>query len=109
MATLRYIWGQYASPLMLLLLLVAVVVGVAVGVGLARVRARRGKAPLSRGTYLVGVLLWLWLVGMVCVTLLGSRGIWVVQNQAAFFCLLLLPRMQDCVCCRLQMYLHPVR
>lgn len=76
MYTLRYIWGQYASPLMLLLLLVAVVVGVAVGVGLARVRARRGKAPLSRGTYLVGVLLWLWLVGMVCVTLLGSRGIW---------------------------------
>lgn len=76
MATLRYVWNQYASPLMLLLLLVAVVVGVAVGVGLARVRARRGKAPLSRGTYLVGVLLWLWLVGMVCVTLLGSRGIW---------------------------------
>ena len=34
MYTLRYIWGQYASPLMLLLLLVAVVVGVAVGVGL---------------------------------------------------------------------------
>lgn len=76
MATLRYIWNQYASPLMLLLLLVAVVVGVAVGVGLARVRVRRGKVPLSRGTYLVGVLLWLWLVGMVCVTLLGSRGIW---------------------------------
>lgn len=76
MATLRYVWNQYASPLMLLLLLVAVVVGVAVGVGLARVRVRRGKAPLSRGTYLVGVLLWLWLVGMVCVTLLGSRGIW---------------------------------
>lgn len=76
MVTLRYVWNQYASPLMLLLLLVAVVVGVAVGVGLARVRVRRGKAPLSRGTYLVGVLLWLWLVGMVCVTLLGSRGIW---------------------------------
>lgn len=76
MATLRYVWNQYASPLMLLLLLAAVVVGVAVGVGLARVRVRRGKAPLSRGTYLVGVLLWLWLVGMVCVTLLGSRGSW---------------------------------
>ena len=76
MATLRYIWNQYASPLMLLLLLVAVVVGVAVGVGLARVRVRRGKTALPRGTYLVGVLLWLWLVGMVCVTLLGSRGIW---------------------------------
>ena len=76
MATLRYMWNQYASPLMLLLLLAAVVVGVAVGVGLARVRVRRGKAPLSRGTYLVGVLLWLWLVGMICVTLLGSRGIW---------------------------------
>ena len=76
MATLRYVWNQYASPLMLLLLLVAVVVGVAVGVGLARVRVRRGKAPLSRGTYFVGVLLWLWLVGMVFVTLLGSRGIW---------------------------------
>ena len=76
MATLRYVLNQYASPLMLLLLLVAVVVGVAVGVGLARVRARRGKAALSRGTYLVGVLLWLWLVGMVFVTLLGNRGTW---------------------------------
>lgn len=54
MATLRYVWNQYASPLMLLLLLVAVVVGVAVGVGLARVRARRGKTALPRGTYFVG-------------------------------------------------------
>ena len=76
MYTLRYIWGQYASPLMLLLLLAAVGVGIVGGVVLGRVRARRGKAPLSRGTYLVGVLLWLWLVGMVFVTLLGSRGIW---------------------------------
>ena len=76
MATLRYVWNQYASPLMLLLLLVAVVVGVAVGVGLARVRVRRGKTELPLGTYFVGVLLWLWLVGMVFVTLLGSRGIW---------------------------------
>ena len=42
MNTLRYVWNQYASPLMLLLLLAAVVVGVAVGVGLARVRVRRG-------------------------------------------------------------------
>ena len=75
MYTLRYIWGQYASPLMLLLLLAAVGVGIVGGVVLGRVRARRGKAPLSRGTYFVGVLLWLWLVGMVCVTLLGSRGI----------------------------------
>ena len=76
MATLRYVWNQYASPLMLLLLLAAVGVGIVGGVVLGRVRVRRGKAPLSRGTYLVGVLLWLWLVGMVCVTLLGSRGIW---------------------------------
>ena len=76
MATLRYIWDQYASPLMLLLLLAAVGVGIVGGVVLGRVRVRRGKAPLSRGTYLVGVLLWLWLVGMVFVTLLGSRGIW---------------------------------
>lgn len=76
MATLRYVLNQYASPLMLLLLLAAVGVGIVGGVVLGRVRVRRGKAPLSRGTYLVGVLLWLWLVGMVCVTLLGSRGIW---------------------------------
>lgn len=54
MATLRYVWNQYASPLMLLMLLVAVVVGVAVGVGLARVRARRGKTALPRGTILWG-------------------------------------------------------
>ena len=58
MYTLRYIWGQYASPLMLLLLLAAVGVGIVGGVVLGRVRVRRGKAPLSRGTYLVGVLLW---------------------------------------------------
>ena len=48
MATLRYVWNQYASPLMLLLLLVAVVVGVAVCVGLARVRVRRVKGRARR-------------------------------------------------------------
>lgn len=74
--TLYYILNQYASPLTLLLLLAAVAIGVAAGIILARVRARRGKAALPRGTYFAGVLLWLWLVGMVCVTLLGSRGIW---------------------------------
>lgn len=58
MNTLRYVWNQYASPLMLLLLLAAVVVGVAVGVGLARVRVRRGKAPLS-----VGRILWAYCFG----------------------------------------------
>lgn len=76
MYILRYIWDQYASPAMLLLLLAAVGVGVAAGVVLGRVRARQGKAPLSRGTYLAGGLLWLWLVGMVFVTLLGDRGTW---------------------------------
>ena len=76
MYTLRYIWGQYASPLLFLVLLAAVGVGAVGGVVLGRVRARQGKAPLSRRTYLVGVLLWLWLVGMVFVTLLGDRGTW---------------------------------
>ena len=42
MATLRYIWNQYASPLMLLLLLAAVGVGIVGGVVLGRVRVRRG-------------------------------------------------------------------